>query len=806
MSRLPHAHLEDRSRTPLYLGSDAAAGTHPEALRRTSPESDFHYYWRVFYGRRWLLLAASLIGLAIAVVYTARQPRLYQAQATVEFKSAVPPGKDLDIVKSDAVIPPALAVRLLTTKVLAARVIKQARERGAEWFGPPASGQHEAPSLVRAAWARLRALPSTVVAAVRVTLGGAPPPTTGPAAPGPTQWDGVDLGTIGRYYGHITIRPEPMTSLADIVVTHPDPMTSVAIANAHAETFIDMDLETKVTSLSDAQSVVRQQLSETKQRLEASRKALGEYQSEHGILSLPKDNTTITREALQQLNKLLTEAQGERIVAEAAHRNAAGMTPDQLADTLPDPGLKALRDELLGLKAQYAARLDKYGRNHPDMAVLRARMQSLHDQLRAAGVQAREQLKAAFEAAQAKERGLRANFERLSKQANVEDRGLVQLLILQRDVETNQEIYSNLLQEAKEADLNSGVFRWTSVKLVDRAVVPDAPSFPRTGRNLQFGLLFGLLAGILACLLIERLDTRIHTPEEVGALLQLPTFGVVPDFWRLVPHNGTGAPELAEAAPRDGNRELVTLMHPASVVSEAYRGIRTKLLFSSPGSPPKTILVTSSQAGEGKTVTVVNLAVSLALSGSRVLIVDADLRKPSCHRQMRVTRDPGLSSVLTGQCDLATAVVLSPFFANGNGKSHGTSAVYVLPAGASPPNPAELLGSGLMGNLLHAVKEQFDFVLIDSPPILPVTDSVVMATKADGVLLVVKGGEWGRDIVQRALGHLDAVHSRVLGVVLNCVDVTRGGSPYYYYRYYYGGYYGRSGAEQPGADASDLKA
>lgn len=790
--RLDHGdddHLADHSVVP---NRDTTAwGRVP-----MSTESEFHYYWRIFYGRRWLLLATGLIGLSVAALHTVRQPRLYQAQATVEFKAALPPGKDLEMVKPEYAISPALAVRLLTTKVLAARVIRQAREKGADWFGhvqtpePPPSGW-------RAAWNGVGALPGKVMAAARLAVGGDPPAPHDDkqlAGAGPQEWEGIDLGTINEYYGHISIRPEPMTSLADIVVTHPDPAIGAAIANAHAQALIDMDLETKVTSLSDAQSVVRQQLDEVKAKLETSRRALGEYQSAHGILSLPKDNTTITREALQQLNKLLTEAQGERIVAEASYRNAAMMSPDELAVTLPDPSLKALRDELLSLKAKYAARLNDYGKNHPDMVTMRARMDSLHDQLRAAGLQARGQLHAAFEAAQAKERGLRQNFEQLSKAANTEDRGLVQLLILQREVDTNQELYSTLLQEAKQADLNSGVFRWTSVKLVDRAVTPDTPSYPQTRRNLEFGLLFGLLVGVLACLLIERLDTRIHTPEDVAAVLRLPTFGVVPDFRRLAT-NPNGDPPPPAPNGRSNGKEVVTLLHPASIVSEAYRSIRTNVLFSSPGSPPKTILVTSSQAGEGKTVTTVNLAVSLALSGSRVLIVDADLRKPACHRQMRVTREPGLSSVLTGQCDLPTALVLSPLFTNGNGQAHSASAVYVLPAGASPPNPAELLGSRLMTDLLGTLKDQFDFVLIDSPPVLPVTDSVVMATKADGVLLVVKGGEWGRDVVQKALGHLDAVRSHVLGVVLNCVDVTRGGSPYYYYRHYYGGYYGKRETE-----------
>ncbi|MFQ5668423.1 MAG: polysaccharide biosynthesis tyrosine autokinase, partial [Candidatus Binatia bacterium] len=543
----------------------------------------------------------------------------------------------------------------------------------------------------------------------------------------------------------------------------------------------------------DAQGVVRQQLSEVKAKLEASRQALSKYQSEHGILSLPKDNTTITREALQQLNKLLTEAQGERIVAEANYRNAARMAPDGLAAALPDAGLKALRTQLLALEASYAARSHDYGRNHPDMIAMRAQMKALRDQLRAAAVQAGGQLRAVFEAARAKEEGLRASFDKISKAASHEDRTLVQLLILQRDVDTNQELYANLLQQAKEADLTSGVFRWTSVKLVDRAVVPNTPSYPRTGRNLGFGLLFGLLAGVFACLFIERIDTRIHTPDEAAAFLQLPTFGAVPDFRRLSSMGGYGPPVVSSEQVKHASREMVTLLHPASAVSEAYRSIRTNLLFSSPGSPPRTILVTSSQAEEGKTVTAVNLAVSLALSGARVLIVDADLRKPGCHSRLQVVREPGLSTVLTGQCDLPAALVVSPLFSNGNGKGHRTiGTMCVLPAGPFPPNPAELLGSGVMTGLLETLKEQFEFVLIDSPPVLPVTDSVVMAAKTDAVLLVVKEGEWGRDVIGKALAQLDAVRARVLGTVLNCVDVTRGGSQYYYYRHYYGGYYGQA--------------
>jgi succinoglycan biosynthesis transport protein ExoP len=756
-------------------------------------DADLHYYWRLVYGRRWLLLATSLLGLAIAAFLTLRQPRLYVAQATVEFKQALPPGKDLDIRGLGETISAALANRLLTTKILAARVVRAERDKGTAWGGPASDP---------AAPPRLGIFPAAI-AAVRSTLGLTPAESRNGALDGDAAPDvaGVDLATINQYYSHVSIQPVRGTSLADVVVTHPSPAIAAQLANDHAQAFIEMDVETKVASLHDAQSLLGEQLTEVKAQLEASRKALSDYQRAHGILSLPKNNTTLTRESVQQLNKLLTQAQGDRIVAEASYRSAAAMSPDQLATTLSDEGLQAIRTELLGFTARYQANLQDYGAKHPDMVAMRARLDSLRDRLRTAAVQARQRLLAAFKAMQAKEDDLRKNLEALSQSASKEDQGLVQFSILQRDVDSNQQLYSNLLQQAKEADLSSGAFRWTNAKLVDRAISPTVPSYPRTQRDLGIGLCMGLLMGLLGCVVLERLDNRLHTPDDVAVTLDLPTVGVVPDFRRLAAAGAYGG--LASASPelpRTG-REPVTLLHPASVVSEAYRSMRTNLMFSRPGAPPRSVLVTSSQAGEGKTVTVINLAVSLALSGARVLVIDADLRKPSCHTAMHVKRQPGLSELLTGQCELDAALTRSPLFPDGNHHLHNGHGLYVLPAGTVPPNPAELLSSDVMTQLLGMLEEQFEFVLIDSPPVLPVTDSVVMATKTDAVLLVVKGGEWGRDVIQRALAQLDAVRAHTLGVVLNCIDVTRGGSPYYYYRHYYSGYYGSgAAADSPTAE------
>ncbi|MFQ5668317.1 MAG: GumC family protein, partial [Candidatus Binatia bacterium] len=671
-------------------------------------------------------------------------------------------------------------------------------------FDPPATS--DAPrSILAAAWDGAWSAVASGVSAVRWMLAPKPRhPAVTAKRPRRTTWDGVTLDTINRYYATVAVTPVRGTSLADIKVTNPDPEVAARVANLHAQTFIDMDVETKIASLSDTQGLLGRQLKEVRQQLEASRRALTDYQLKHGIFNLPKETGTLSRQSLQQLNTLFTKAQGERILAEAAYRNAASLTPSDLAATLPNKGLQTLREQLLSLEGQYQANLKDFGPRHPDMITMRARIAALHSQLNKAAMQARKRLRAVFAAAHTKESALRRDLKKLSRSASQEDRELVQLSIYQRDAESNAQLYANLLDQVKEVNL-VGASQWTNVKLVDRAVAPTVPSFPKTKRNLLLGMMLGLIAAGLGCLLIERLDTTINTPDDLVTWLDLPAFGVIPDFRRLSTAPVYGRPALETEEPTGTRHDLVTLLHPASLVSEAYRAVRTNLMFSSPDSPPKSVLITSSQAGEGKTVTVINLAVTLTLSGARVLVVDGDLRNPTCHAALRVKRAPGLSNVLTGQTAVDDVVVRSPLCPVLRNSDNGFG-LYVLPAGRVPPNPAELLASQRMTTLLATLKEHFDFVLVDSPPIIPVTDSVVMATKVDGVLMVIRGGEWRRDLVRKALWQLDTVHSHVLGGVLNSVNISRGGHSYYYYQQYhgyrsaYGRPYGQAYGQAPETD------
>jgi capsular exopolysaccharide synthesis family protein len=771
-------------------------------------QAELFHYLRLLLARRWLIAAAALLGLIVAAVRTFREPRLFVAQSTVEFKQAIPPGKDLDIMQRQMFIPGELAQRLLTTKVLAARAIKTARERGDDWFSPgtsPTPSETLKFSLLDALSNTIHSALSVGVRTARDLLGGASPPQTEePSSAERRDWEGIDIGIISAYYSYISIRPVQMTSIVDIVVTHPDPVIAAKLANYHAEAFVQMDIDTKAESLSDAQGLFMRQLQDVRKQLEAGRKALSEYQIEHGILTLPKEGTTLTRQSAQQLNKLLVEVQAERIAAEANYRHAMTIAPEELAGTLDDKGLQAMRDEILQLRARYAAQLQDYGQNHPDMVALRARIESSAHYLEDAAVQARERLRNTYEAALAREKELLAKFVQVSKDASGEERELIQLMVLQRDVESSGQLYTSLLEQAKQSDLLRGTFQWTNVSQVDRAVPPSVPSYPQTQRSLMQGLLVGLLLGVGLAIVLDRLDTSIHTPEDLTAVVGLPSLGVIPNFTRLADaygYSAYGRRKLVQSDP-DLHRDLITLTSPASVVSEAYRTVRTNLMFSSPGHPPRTVLITSSDSGEGKTVTTVNLAVSLALSGARVVVVDADMRKPACHGLLQVAQEPGLSNVLTGQCDADMALVRSPV-SPAIAQWTQEQGLYVLPSGRIPPNPSELLSSGVMTKLLRDLAERFEYVLIDSPPVLPVSDTVALATKTDSVIFVVREGKRGRDIIRKTVGQLRAVRAHTLGALLNCVDVGPRGPSYYYYRRYYGyGSYARHYGEQAGNQES----
>jgi capsular exopolysaccharide synthesis family protein len=347
---------------------------------------------------------------------------------------------------------------------------------------------------------------------------------------------------------------------------------------------------------------------------------------------------------------------------------------------------------------------------------------------------------------------------------------------LKREVDTNKQLYEGLLQRQKEAVV-SAASRASNIRIMDAAETPKSPVKPRVLLNLALGFMLGLGLGVGLAFFQEYLDNTLKTPDEVETLLRLPSLGVLPSF-SLNGAGKTAEEQLASLARGQDSATAPAILTDAGPL-EAFRSLRTSILLSA-NPVPKMLLITSALPGEGKTTITVNLGSTLASLGSRVVIVDCDMRRPACHRSTGVENKPGFVQCLTGHVPLSQAILPVPGVAN----------LSVIPCGPIPPNPAEVLSSPLTGELLDKLRSEFEYVLIDSPPLLSVADSRILATLTDAVVLVARAFRTPHELVRRARGLLYGAGARILGVALNDVDVRKQGYGYGYGYYKYGHGYG----------------
>lgn len=400
-----------------------------------------------------------------------------------------------------------------------------------------------------------------------------------------------------------------------------------------------------------------------------------------------------------------------------------------------------------------------------------------------------DHLKGQYLAALQRENMLRQSFEKQKQEANKLNESAIEYSILKRDVDSNRALYEGLLEKLKEAGVTAGL-RSNNFRIIDPARVPTSPSEPNIPRNLTFALALGVISGVGLAFLIENMDNTIRTPEQAQAISGLPSLGMIP-LGSKSANLGTTGKLLALTASKEVV-ETVTQIRPQSQMAESYRALRTSLLLSNLGAPPKVIMVTSSRPQEGKTTTSINTAIVLAQKGVRVLLVDADLRRPSVHKTLGMGPRSGLSNVLTGSATIQQTITTSPILPN----------LFIMPAGTPPPNPAELLASANMRDLLAELRELYDHIVIDTPPTLSVTDAVVLSPRADATILVIRSGQTTKQALVRARDILRQVNAHVAGVLLNAVDLT---SPDYYYYYEYQGKYGHYYQEDPPEGGKDAE-
>ncbi len=588
----------------------------------------------------------------------------------------------------------------------------------------------------------------------------------------------AELAAIGEIKSNLTITTIPNTRMIEIRFMSPDPSHAAQVVNTLTSTFIQENLKTRYESIMQASDWLQKQLADLQMKVEVSQEKLVKYQKENDILGIDEKQNIVTVK-LDELNRDLTAAQGDRIQKEANYKLAQNGSAE-LSSSQQGGLLEKLRSQETDLKTQLAQLSTQFGPSYPKVKEVRNQLAQVELSIQQENSKALARMQRDYQTSLQREALLRNALEQQKAEANKLNERAIQYNLLKRDVDTNRQLYEGLLQKLKEAGMAAGL-RSSNIRVIDSARVPTSPATPDIPRNLAIALLIGLTGGVALAFLREALDNTIRTPEHVAQIAGLPSLGIIPSSLRLAPKAGNGRPNLAlaAAAGRADGIELVSHSRPKSEMAEAYRALRTSILLSSLGAPPKVILVTSALPQEGKTTTSINSAIVLAQKGARVLLVDADLRRPGIHQKMGLKPRAGLSTLLAGSETFDNLVIPSPQLPN----------LFVLPAGPAPPHPAELLGSELMKNYLTQWRERFDHILIDTPPVLSVTDAVLLSVDADSVVLVIRSGQTTKEALRRARTLLTQVNARMMGVVLNAVDLQAPDLHYYYYGTKYGGQY-----------------
>ncbi|MGH9649651.1 MAG: GumC family protein, partial [Terriglobales bacterium] len=574
----------------------------------------------------------------------------------------------------------------------------------------------------------------------------------------------------------------PNTRMIEIRYTSTDPNRAAAVVNTLASTYIEENFKTKYQSTMQASEWLSKQLADLQLKVETSQEKLVQYQKENDILGIDEKQNIITQK-LDELNRVLTSAEADRIQKQASFQLTQTGNPELVQRSSPESLIEKLRSQEADLKSQLALLTTQFGPSYPKVLEVTNQLKEVQEAIEAEIKKNASRIEHEYLGAVQRERMLHGALEAQKKEANKLNERAIQYNLLKRDLDSNRQLYEGLLQKLKEASVSAGL-KSSNIRVVDAARVPAAPVAPNIPRNLALALLVGLTTGVGLAFLMETLDNTVRTPEQVQLIAALPPLGIIPLSARLDGKGKNGRPRLAlsasaSAAGDNEHLEFVAHSRPKSEIAESYRALRTSILLSSLGAPPKVILVTSALPEEGKTTTAINCAIVLAQKGTRVLLVDADLRRSGVHQALGIRPRGGLSTVLTGGDTLANVVV--PWSPLPN--------LSVLPAGPPPPSPSELLGSAVMKDLLAQWREQYDHVVIDTPPALSVTDPVLLSVEADAVVLVIRSGQTTKESLRRARDLLVQVNAKVMGVVVNAVDLRSPDLNYYYYGSKYGGRY-----------------
>jgi polysaccharide biosynthesis transport protein len=590
-------------------------------------------------------------------------------------------------------------------------------------------------------------------------------PTQSPAVERSPDETAQEAALIGAFLAGLSIQPVAQTRLVNVTYTHTDAEFAALAANTVAEEYAAQNLEQRVENTTKTLAWVTQELEQATLEVRAGEQSLQRYREDNRALSLDQRQDVVTGE-LNALNESAIRARAELVTKQNAYNQVRAANPESdTADQFPGigqhPQVVQARSALNALRNERESLFQRYGEAEPRVVENRQRIAAAEQLLVAERRKVIDNLRNEYQSSLNAEQSFSAQLSRAKAQANELSSKSGEYGIVEREVESKRKNLQSLLERQQELSVAANS-RANNVRLVDRAEPQRMPVSPNPRRDWMTALLAGLVVAFGLAFLIEYFDDTIKTPEDVTKRLGLPLLGLVPAL------RGDRIPVISGSVPHD--------------FGEAFRSLRTSLVFTSGGESTRVIAVTSSQPLEGKTTTACNLAMALALGGSRVLLIDADMRRPGLHKTMGMQNGTGLSHLLVGQARVREVI-----------QRTSEPNLFVITAGRTPPNPSELLGGERMNHLLtNLAQGPFDWVVIDTPPVLAVTDAVIVAQKVEGMVFVI-GSEMTRRVhAERALETLRSGRARGIGVVLNRVDFER--NKYYYSRYYgyqYKSYYGQ---------------
>jgi succinoglycan biosynthesis transport protein ExoP len=736
----------------------------PGAASQDGREETIHLldYWRILVARRVVVFACLGIFVAAALIYSVSATREYEAVTTLQIERQGPEILGFkDIVNVDSAYSAYQDFYQTQYKILQSRtVIRIAAERLDLMNRPEFVARRKSPI-------------QRMGDAVRSMI----------ASPAP---GGDPLRrALSFIQKNLSIQPIRNSRLVKIAFTDRDRTLAADVANAVAEAYQQFNFDARYSTTSQATEFLTKEVARLQQEIAGLERKLQEYGQRKEILSVSDGARDISQQALSDINTRYVDARGRLALAEARYEAARGVAPESLPEVLNSPLISNLRQQYAEVERRHSQMSERFKPDWPPLQQLQQELDIARDRLRIESeniaAQVRGGAKADYDRVRGEVAGLELQVNAQKQEVQRVNRDGIEYASLKTEIETRRKVLSDLVARKSETATSERLAdtRASNVRVVDRAEPPRSPVRPKKLLNLALSVVFGLGLGVGMAFLLDHLDNTVKTEQDLERVAALPALGYVPLFQPL-----RVVTEGSEKSPGASSQlvDLASHLDPRSAFAEAFKNLRTSLLLASADRPPRTIVVTSAEPGDGKSTIALNLGIVLTQMGRRVLLVDADLRKPRLHRMLHISNSAGLSSYLSGNAQPADLI-----------QDTEVPNLLAITSGPIPPNPSELLGASSLEALVERLIEEgrFDHVILDSPPAIQVADSVILSSRMEATIIVVRAGKTSRTSVAQAAGRLRQARGRVIGAVLNAIQES--GGYYYYYRYKYYRHYGEQG-------------